>query len=38
VLGTKWSFDANGDTSITTMAGMIVKSGDFAFQKLLETK
>jgi branched-chain amino acid transport system substrate-binding protein len=38
VLGTKWSFDANGDTSITTMAGMIVKSGDFAFQKLLESK
>lgn len=38
VLGTKWSFDANGDTSITTMAGMIVQSGDFKFQKLLETK
>lgn len=38
VLGTKWSFDANGDTSITTMAGMMVMSGDFKFQKLLETK
>ncbi len=38
VLGTKWSFDAGGDTSITTMAGMIVKSGDFSFVKLLEVK
>jgi branched-chain amino acid transport system substrate-binding protein len=38
VLGTKWSFDAGGDTSITTMAGMIVKSGDFSFVKLLESK
>lgn len=38
VLGQKWSFSSEGDTSITTMAGMIVKSGDFSFVKLLEVK
>ncbi|MFN8559587.1 MAG: branched-chain amino acid ABC transporter substrate-binding protein [Dehalococcoidia bacterium] len=30
VLG-KWSFDANGDTSLTTMSGQQVKSGKFEF-------
>ncbi len=38
VLGQKWSFSAEGDTSVTTMAGMIVKSGEFSFVKLLEVK
>ena len=28
VLG-KWSFDANGDTSLTTMSGRQVKNGKF---------
>lgn len=36
VLGQKWSFNAEGDTSITTMAGMIIKGKDFAFEKLLK--
>lgn len=36
VLGQKWSFNAEGDTSITTMAGMIVKSADFSFVKELK--
>lgn len=38
VLGQKWSFSSEGDTSITTMAGMIVKNGDFSFVKLLTVK
>ena len=33
-LGT-WSFDANGDTTITTVSGNIVKDGEFRFAKLL---
>ena len=33
-LGT-WSFDANGDTTMATMSGNIVKSGQFQFVKLL---
>lgn len=36
VLGQKWSFNAEGDTSITTMAGMIIEKGDFNFQKELK--
>jgi branched-chain amino acid transport system substrate-binding protein len=36
VLGQKWSFNAEGDTTITTMAGMIIKNKDFAFEKLLK--
>jgi len=36
VLGQKWSFDAQGDTTITTMAGMIIKGNDFTFSKLLK--
>lgn len=31
----KWSFDANGDTTITTMSGNIIKDGKFEFVKLL---
>ncbi|MGH2451491.1 MAG: branched-chain amino acid ABC transporter substrate-binding protein [Candidatus Limnocylindria bacterium] len=34
VLGT-WSFNEEGDTSLTTMAGMQIRSGEFAFVKLL---
>jgi branched-chain amino acid transport system substrate-binding protein len=36
VLGQTWSFNAEGDTTITTMAGMIIKSKDFAFEKELK--
>lgn len=31
-----WSFDANGDTSMTTMSGSVVKNGKFEFVKVLE--
>jgi branched-chain amino acid transport system substrate-binding protein len=34
VLGT-WSFDANGDTTLTTMSGSIVRGDSFEFVKLL---
>lgn len=30
-----WSFDEQGDTSLTTMSGNVVKNGDFEFVKLL---
>jgi len=30
-----WSFDANGDTSLTVMSGNVVKGGTFTFVKLL---
>jgi branched-chain amino acid transport system substrate-binding protein len=30
-----WKFDANGDTTITTMSGNMVKDGDFAFVTVL---
>jgi branched-chain amino acid transport system substrate-binding protein len=36
VLGQKWSFNAEGDTTITTMAGMIIKNKDFTFSKELK--
>ncbi|MFN8390622.1 MAG: branched-chain amino acid ABC transporter substrate-binding protein [Bdellovibrionota bacterium] len=32
----KWSFDANGDTSLKTMSVNTVKDGQFAFVKLLD--
>jgi branched-chain amino acid transport system substrate-binding protein len=35
ILGT-WSFDANGDTSLTTMSGIQVKSGKFEFQQTIK--
>jgi branched-chain amino acid transport system substrate-binding protein len=35
VLGT-WSFDANGDTSLTEMTANIVKDGKFTFEKIIE--
>jgi branched-chain amino acid transport system substrate-binding protein len=35
VLGT-WSFDANGDTSLTAMSGQIVKSGKFEFAQAIK--
>jgi branched-chain amino acid transport system substrate-binding protein len=31
----KWSFDANGDTTLKTMSGNVVKGGKFEFVKLL---
>ncbi len=31
----KWSFDANGDTSMRTMSGSVVRNGDFKFVKVL---
>lgn len=34
VLGT-WSFDTQGDTTLKTMSGNIVKDGKFAFSKIL---
>lgn len=37
VLGT-WSFDANGDTSLTTMSGNVVKNGKFEFATVLKAK
>lgn len=37
VLG-NWSFDANGDTSLTTMSGNVVKNGKWEFVTKLETK
>jgi branched-chain amino acid transport system substrate-binding protein len=35
VLG-KWSFDADGDTSATTMSGLIVTDGEFKFDSVIE--
>ncbi len=37
VLGT-WSFDPNGDTSLTTMSGNVVKNGKFQFVSVLKAK
>lgn len=31
----RWSFDANGDTNLTTMSGFIVKDGQFQFSETL---
>jgi branched-chain amino acid transport system substrate-binding protein len=31
----KWSFDENGDTTLTTISGNIVRGGKFEFVKLL---
>ncbi|MEX2048529.1 MAG: branched-chain amino acid ABC transporter substrate-binding protein [Gemmatimonadota bacterium] len=36
VLGQKWSFNAEGDTTITTMAGMQIKGKEFTLVKLLD--
>ncbi|MGH2378435.1 MAG: branched-chain amino acid ABC transporter substrate-binding protein [Candidatus Limnocylindria bacterium] len=36
VLGQTWSFNEEGDTSITTMAGMVIKNKEFTFSKELE--
>ncbi|MEB3337678.1 MAG: branched-chain amino acid ABC transporter substrate-binding protein [Leptolyngbyaceae bacterium] len=37
VLG-EWSFDANGDTTLTTMSGNVVKNGKFEFASLLKAQ
>ena len=34
ILG-NWSFDSNGDTSLKTMSGNVVKNGKFEFSKAL---
>ncbi|HET7168788.1 MAG TPA: branched-chain amino acid ABC transporter substrate-binding protein [Candidatus Limnocylindrales bacterium] len=34
-LGT-WSFDADGDTSLTEMSGLIVKGGEFVFETVIK--
>jgi branched-chain amino acid transport system substrate-binding protein len=35
VLGT-WTFDADGDTSLTGMTGLIIKGGEFVFETVIE--
>ena len=35
VLG-KWTFDADGDTSLTDMSGLIVTDGEFKFDSIIE--
>jgi branched-chain amino acid transport system substrate-binding protein len=35
VLG-KWTFDADGDTSLTDMSGLIVTAGEFKFDKIIK--
>jgi branched-chain amino acid transport system substrate-binding protein len=35
VLGT-WSFDANGDTSLSTLSGNIIKGGKFEFAQTIK--
>lgn len=37
VLGT-WSFDSNGDTSLNTMSGNVVKNGKFEFATVLKAQ
>ncbi len=37
VLGT-WSFDANGDTTLTTLSGNVVKDGKFQFVTVLKAE
>jgi branched-chain amino acid transport system substrate-binding protein len=37
VLGT-WSFDANGDTSLTTLSGNTVKNGKWEFVQALKAE
>lgn len=34
-LGT-WSFDADGDTSLTEMSGLIIKGGEFVFETVIK--
>jgi branched-chain amino acid transport system substrate-binding protein len=36
ILGRTWSFDANGDTTLTTMSKNVVKNGDFQFMGIAE--
>lgn len=31
----KWSFDENGDTTLTTMSGQVIRNGDFQFETIL---
>jgi branched-chain amino acid transport system substrate-binding protein len=34
----KWSFDKQGDTTLSSMSGYVVKDGDFAFSKALQAQ
>jgi branched-chain amino acid transport system substrate-binding protein len=35
ILGT-WTFDADGDTSLTDMSGLIITNGEFVFDKIIK--
>jgi len=35
ILG-KWSFDADGDTSLADVSGLIITDGDFKFEKVIK--
>ncbi|HUP54611.1 MAG TPA: branched-chain amino acid ABC transporter substrate-binding protein [Methylomirabilota bacterium] len=35
ILGT-WTFDADGDTSLTDMSGLIITGGEFKFEKIIK--
>ncbi len=35
MLGT-WTFDADGDTSLTGMTGLIITGGEFVFETVIE--
>jgi branched-chain amino acid transport system substrate-binding protein len=35
ILG-NWTFDADGDTSLTEMSGLIIKDGEFVFEKIIK--
>jgi branched-chain amino acid transport system substrate-binding protein len=32
----KWTFDADGDTSLTDMSGLIIEGGEFGFDKIIK--
>ena len=36
MLGAKWSFDAAGDTTLSTMSGQKVQNGEFVFISALK--
>jgi branched-chain amino acid transport system substrate-binding protein len=35
ILG-KWTFDADGDTSLQDMSGLIITDGEFKFEKIIK--
>ena len=32
----KWTFDADGDTSLTDMSGLIITGGEFVFEEIIK--